>query len=86
MGISTFRAYYPHFVDISLFRGFYPNLVDIIHTGHITSYLYFNVYHGLHSFVMAVDHIYIGYIRSYLSCNVRPVFHIYSFIEVTGVK
>ena len=86
MGISTFRAYYPHFVDISVLCGCYSNLVDIIRIGHITSYLYCNVHHVLHSFVMPVDNIYIGYVRSYLSRNVRPVFHSYSFIEVTGVK
>ena len=51
--ISTFRGYYPHFVDIICIfwiLWIYPNFVDIICIGHITIYLarsirpIFNIY------------------------------------------
>ena len=44
--VSTFRGYYPHFVDIiQIFwiLWIYPHFVDIICIGHIMSYLAFNV-------------------------------------------
>ena len=68
-------------MEIYTFGGYYLHFVDIIRIGHIMSYIYRNVCHGLHSFVLVVDIIYIGHITSYLSRNVRPIFHIYSFSE-----
>ena len=84
-------------MDISAFRGYDPPFVDIIRIGHITIYLACDVHlvlhsfvlvmdiifigHILHIFVLVVDIIYIGRITSYLTHNVRPIFHIYSYIE-----
>ena len=63
------------FVDISAFFGYYPHSVGTIHIGHITSYLYRNVCHVIHSFVLVVDIIF-GQIRSSLARNVHPISHI----------
>ena len=75
MEISTFRGYYPHFVDISAFGGYYPNFVDTIGISHIKSYIACNVSHVLCGFVMVID-ISFGHIISYLDCNVRPISYI----------
>ena len=76
-----FRGYSPHPVEISTSRGYSPHFVNIIRIGHITSYLAFNVHHGLHSLVLVVDIIYIGDTVRYLACNICPIFHIYSYCE-----
>ena len=65
--IYVFRGYYPHFVEISMFRIYYPHFMEIS-----TSRGYYPHF---------VDIIYIDHITSYLACNVRPIIHIYSFIE-----
>ena len=93
MKISTFRGYYPHFVEISTFRGYYPYLLDIyVLRGYYPHFVEISMFHRYYLHFVEIstprgyyphfmDIIYIDHITSYLARNIRTIFHIYSSSE-----
>ena len=75
MDIIRISRKYSGSVDIIHISWIYTNFMDTIGIGHIMNYIARNVFHVLHSFVLAVDIIF-GYITSYLAHNVHHISYI----------